>query len=93
MSNPRSEAPAIAKIRDLLESRDLSINAFERAIGLSTGAGSRILRGAYLPGAPVLLRVRVWSRGEVDLPDWLTAEELGEAQRVAPVRRTRKAAA
>lgn len=78
--------PALAKINRIREARGLSVNAFEREVGLGAGVGSRILRAEYRPSAPVLLRVRLWSRGEVDLPDWLTPDELRQANKIKPRR-------
>lgn len=76
--------PALAKINKIREARGLSVNAFERAIGLGAGVGSRILRAEYRPSAPVMFRIRLWSGGVVDLPDWLRPAELKEANKIKP---------
>lgn len=84
------ETPALEKIKALLQEADIGINGFERAVRLSSGVGSRILRGEYRPGGPVMARVRSWSRGRVDLLDWLLPSEAAEVAAVAPIKRTAK---
>lgn len=84
--------PALSKIDEIRAERGLSINAFERETLLSPGIGSRILRGEYRPSAPVIFRIRRWSKGRIDLPDWLRPDELAQADQV-PAKRPGKRAA
>ncbi len=67
--------PAIPKIQRRLQEQGLSVNAFERAVKLGTGVGSRLLRGEYRPKIAAVLRIQAWSQGDVTPPDWLTPEE------------------
>ena len=78
-----SPVPAIPKIRQRLERLGLSVNAFEREVGLGTGVGSRLLRNEYRPKVAAILRIEVWSEGAVAPVDWLTAEEAARLQEAA----------
>jgi hypothetical protein len=78
-----SSVPAVSKIRQRLERLDLSVNAFERAVRLGTGVGSRLLRGEYRPKVPAVLRIELWSGGDIVSMDWLTPEEAAELSEMA----------
>lgn len=68
--------PAISKVLQRLKDLGLSVNGFEREVGLGTGVGSRLLRGEYRPKVAAVLRIQSWSLGDITPPDWLTEEEL-----------------
>lgn len=78
-----SSVPAVSKIRQRLDRLDLSVNAFERAVKLGTGVGSRLLRGEYRPKVPAVLRIELWSGGDIVSMDWLTPEEAAELREMA----------
>lgn len=75
-----SPVPAVPKIRQRLERLGLSVNAFEREVGLGTGVGSRLLRNEYRPKVAAILRIEAWSEGDVTPADWLTADEAARLQ-------------
>lgn len=79
-----SAIPALGKVRKIIEAKGLSMNAFERGAKLGRGQASRILGGLNRPGAPVIVRIQRWSKGAVDLLDWLTPEEVEAARSVTP---------
>lgn len=78
--------PAVSKIQRRLQDLKLSVNAFEREVGLGTGVGSRLLRGEYRPKVAAVLRIQTWSEGDVTPADWLTESEV-EAQAAVEARR------
>jgi hypothetical protein len=72
----RVDIPALAKIRQIAASRDLSTNEVERQLGLPTGGGSRLLSGQRRASAELILLVRNWSDGVVQLEDWIEPAHL-----------------
>ncbi len=72
----RADRPALAKIRQIAADRGLSINEVERQLGLPTGGGSRLLSGQRRASPDLILLVRDWSGGIVQLEDWIEPGQL-----------------